>query len=71
MRRQTIEELASSSGGALATATVLRAFLKKGQVWTVAVGRSYRAIGRRTGDDIHWLWIGSHEAYNNMLQRLK
>lgn len=46
-------------------------FQQKGQVWTVAIGRSYRAIGRRTGDDIHWVWIGSHEAYNNMLQRLK
>ena len=30
VRRQTIEELASSSGGALATATVLRVFLKSG-----------------------------------------
>jgi hypothetical protein len=46
-------------------------FQAKGNIWTVAVGRSYRAIGRRTGDDIFWVWIGSHETYNNMLQRLK
>jgi len=46
-------------------------FQAKGAVWTVAVGRSYRAIGRRNGDDIHWVWIGSHEAYNIMLHRLK
>jgi hypothetical protein len=46
-------------------------FQAKGNVWTVAINRSYRAIGRRQGDDIHWVWIGSHEAYNTMLQRLK
>jgi len=46
-------------------------FQVKGKVWTVAVGRSYRAIARRVDDDLYWVWIGSHEAYNNILQRLK
>jgi hypothetical protein len=46
-------------------------FQSKGKAWTVAVGRSYRCIGRRDGDDIHWVWIGSHEDYNKILQRLK
>jgi hypothetical protein len=46
-------------------------FQAKGNVWTVAIGRSYCAIGRMRGDDdIHWVWIGSHEAYNTMLRRL-
>lgn len=39
------------------------AFEAIGKVWTVAIGRSYCAIGRRFGDNIYWVWIGSHEDY--------
>jgi hypothetical protein len=46
-------------------------FQAKGKVWTVAIGRSYRAIARRLGNDLHWVWTGSHEDYNNVLRRLK
>lgn len=46
-------------------------FRAKGKVWTVAIGRSYRAIARRFGNDLHWVWIGSHEDYNNVLRKLK
>ncbi len=44
---------------------------QKGAVWTVEIGRSYRAIAYREGNDFHWFWIGSHEAYNKLLQRVK
>ncbi len=47
------------------------ALKQKGSVWTVEVGRSYRAIAYRHGDDFHWFWIGSHEAYNTLLRRVK
>jgi hypothetical protein len=43
---------------------------QKGEVWTVDIGRSYRAIAYRIGNDFHWFWIGSHEAYNTLLRRL-
>lgn len=46
-------------------------FQAKGKVWTVAIGRSHRAIARRFGNDLYWVWIGSHEDYNNFLKRLK
>ena len=42
-----------------------------GEVWTVRIGRSYRAIGYREGDAFYWAWIGSHEAYNMLLRRMK
>jgi len=42
-----------------------------GEVWTVRIGRSHRAIGYREGDAFYWGWIGSHEAYNKLLQRIK
>jgi hypothetical protein len=43
----------------------------KGEVWTADVGRSYRAIAHRDGNDFHWFWIGTHEAYNKLLSRIK
>jgi len=46
-------------------------FRAKGKVWTVAISRCYRAIARRFGNDLHWVWIGSHEDYNNVLRKLK
>jgi hypothetical protein len=46
-------------------------FQPKGKVWTAAIGRSYRAIARRMGNEVYWVWIGSHEDYNNVLGRLK
>ena len=42
-----------------------------GEVWTVRIGRSHRAIGYREGDAFYWGWIGSHEAYNKLLRRMK
>lgn len=44
---------------------------EKGEVWTVAIGRSYRAIAYRRGNEFHWFWIGSHEAYNTLLGRVR
>jgi hypothetical protein len=46
-------------------------FAPKGEVWTVEIGRGYRAIARQRGDDYYWFWIGTHEAYNKLLRRLK
>ena len=30
---------------------------QKGQVWTVEIGRSYRAIALREENDFHWFWM--------------
>jgi hypothetical protein len=46
-------------------------FQAKGKVWTVDIGRSYRAIAFRTENHLWWFWIGSHEDYNNVLNRVK
>ena len=46
------------------------ALKQKGEVWTADIGRSYRAIAYRQGNDFHWFWIGTHEAYNKLLPRL-
>lgn len=46
-------------------------FQAKGRVWTVDIGRSYRAIAFKTENHLSWFWIGSHEDYNKVLKRLK
>jgi len=46
-------------------------FSRKGEVWTAEGGRGYRALARQRGEDYYWFWIGSHEAYNKLLKRVK
>ena len=46
-------------------------FQAKGKAWTIAIGRSYRAIAYRSENHLSWFWIGTHEDYNNVLKRVK
>ena len=41
-----------------------------GEVWSVRINQSYRAVGRRKGDLIVWFWIGTHSEYDKLLKRL-
>ena len=36
-------------------------------IYSVRIGRSWRALGKRQNDTIYWFWIGSHEEYNNII----
>ena len=40
---------------------------RKLPVYSIRIGRSWRALGRRDEDAVTWFWIGSHEAYNKLL----
>ncbi len=35
-------------------------------IYSVRVGRDYRAVGAWKGDTIRWYWIGFHEDYNHL-----
>jgi len=35
-----------------------------GNFWSVRVTQDYRAVGLRRGDEIVWLWIGSHSDFD-------
>jgi hypothetical protein len=37
-------------------------------LYSVRVGLNYRAVGKREGEMIRWFWIGSHAAYDRLLQ---
>jgi len=36
------------------------------RVWSVRINEQYRAIGERTGDTIVWVWIGTHNDFDNL-----
>lgn len=37
-------------------------------VYSVRIGRGYRALGRLDGDTIIWFWIGKHDDYERLLK---
>lgn len=39
-------------------------------VYSVRIGRGYRALGLREGDAILWFWIGAHVEYERLLKHL-
>jgi len=39
-------------------------------IYAVRIGIGHRAIGLREGDHVHWLWIGSHANYDELLKHL-
>jgi hypothetical protein len=43
---------------------------KNNPVYSVRIGRRWRALGLWEEGVITWFWIGSHEAYNEIIKRL-
>ena len=35
-------------------------------VWSVRINEQYRAIGERRGDVITWIWVGTHNEFDNL-----
>jgi hypothetical protein len=40
---------------------------KNKQLWSVRVGKSYRALGMDKSGGIVWFWIGNHAEYDKLL----
>jgi hypothetical protein len=38
----------------------------KDNLWSVRVGRGYRALAIEGKDGFHWFWIGSHADYDRL-----
>jgi hypothetical protein len=43
---------------------------KRKPIYSVRIGRGYRAVGIFEGDVIVWFWIGSHDEYTRLLKHL-
>ncbi len=39
-------------------------------IWSARVGRNYRVVGLRDGDEVTWFWIGSHSEYDRLLEQV-
>jgi hypothetical protein len=35
--------------------------------FSVRVGEHYRALGKRTGDTMTWVWMGTHAEYDRLV----
>jgi len=42
-------------------------FKQIGRLWSVRVGRHYRALGINKHGGIVWFWIGSHADYDKLI----
>jgi hypothetical protein len=40
---------------------------KKAKIYSVRINLGYRALGTLDGDEIIWMWIGSHADYDKLL----
>ncbi|MDK1082071.1 MAG: hypothetical protein QGD88_11425 [Anaerolineae bacterium] len=41
---------------------------KQNPLWSVRIGKQYRALGREKPEGVLWFWIGSHSQYNQLLK---
>lgn len=37
-----------------------------GNIWSVRISGQYRAVGVRSGDTMEWIWIGTHNEFDNL-----
>jgi len=37
------------------------------ELWSVRIGRNYRALGIDVAGGIQWIWIGSHAEYDRLI----
>jgi hypothetical protein len=35
-------------------------------VWSVRINEQYRAVGERRSDTVIWIWIGTHNDFDNL-----
>jgi Txe/YoeB family toxin of Txe-Axe toxin-antitoxin module len=38
----------------------------RNDLWSVRINEQYRAVGVRSGDTIEWIWIGTHNEFDNL-----
>lgn len=43
-------------------------FKKVGKYWSARIGLSHRALAIEDGSDFIWVWIGTHDKYDQMIR---
>ena len=44
-------------------------FKKVGKLWSARVGMNHRALAMEDGNGYVWVWIGTHEEYDRLLNK--
>ncbi|MGK7918250.1 MAG: hypothetical protein AB4038_22380 [Prochloraceae cyanobacterium] len=44
-------------------------FKKVGKFWSARIGLNYRALALKDREDYIWVWIGTHDEYEQILKR--
>ncbi len=44
-------------------------FKKIGNLWSVRIGLTYRALAIEDANDFIWVWIGSHDDYEKLIKK--
>ena len=44
-------------------------FKKVGKLWSARVGMNHRALAMEDGNGYIWVWIGTHEEYDRLLNK--
>lgn len=44
-------------------------FKKVGKFWSARIGINYRFLALKDGEDFIWVWIGTHDEYEEILNR--
>jgi hypothetical protein len=44
-------------------------FKRVGRFWSARVGLHHRALAVEDGEDLLWVWIGSHAEYDQLVRR--
>ena len=37
-----------------------------GEIWSVRISDQYRAVGVRSGNTVEWIWVGTHNEFDNL-----
>jgi hypothetical protein len=45
-------------------------FKKVGRIWSARVGIRHRALAVKDEEDFIWVWIGTHDEYERMIQKM-
>ncbi len=40
-------------------------------LYSVRIGKGYRAVGLLEGDTVYWFWIGTHAEYDHFLSQFR
>lgn len=70
VQRHTLRKLRLWQNNPLHRSLRFKPVSQTAPVWSMRVSRDYRIVGYRDDQHMTWDWIGTHNAYDKLLNRL-